>query len=748
MSNPDQLPTGSQVIHTSIIDTLVREYYASVYRLALAALQDSGAAQRAAERTFVAALLHLHRRFPPGDTRLWLYALALKAIHVEGHRLTRKPGIPPAPATPERRLWRTVDDLGSKERMLCVLHYVLCLKNSEAAALLHVGESAVRAQLEIFRSKFREILGDRGAALPEIAGNVPPGELSVEALPSMENRVAESLQKRWPAPLLSPAELEEVINRLKQLAAQERARQQRILPFRRLAIAIGVILLAVLCLFGGLIAWLVSSRSSAGAGQPTAIEGWATRAAPLPKVKPLTRRSDSEVILLRMQESSTLWNTLWIDSQKMAYGPQSYIGPPRMLHAQAWISQPDQSVEVMGLSGRAPSSIYMVLGDRSYYLNPTLAKSTTQKFSDSADSLLSSAWLRDMVYPGESTWAEGEGSVKAVKYEEIAGLHAVVTDWINPQGRREARLWLDAQTSLILRLQEYGGDDSRLLLSDTVVTEIAYNRASPPPSLSEALELKEPQITSEGSGIPPTQHPPTPSPTGAMTDRVPLSPEPAPARFDPTLSRLIFQFPMELSIANSPTATVDIPAELFADGYLLGSVKFGLPWVLRCDRSPDGQRLAFNTGTDGVSPPGDSLRWFNLKDPRAVYQPLPGLHVSSFVFSPDSRRLAVFGSGEGEWESGIYLLEIGTGEHQLLIHLAGAASLVWSPDGEFLALMGSMTEADRQAALVIHINTGQVAYRIEAEFLDDETSTDWPMASWGVEFPVEMGGMDQCAAPP
>jgi len=59
-----------------------------------------------------------------------------------------------------------------------------------------------------------------------------------------------------------------------------------------------------------------------------------------------------------------------------------------------------------------------------------------------------------------------------------------------------------------------------------------------------------------------------------------------------------------------------------------------------------------------------------------------------------------------------------------------------------------MTEADRQAALVIHINTGQVAYRIEAEFLDDETSTDWPMASWGVEFPVEMGGMDQCAAPP
>jgi hypothetical protein len=35
-----------------------------------------------------------------------------------------------------------------------------------------------------------------------------------------------------------------------------------------------------------------------------------------------------------------------------------------------------------------------------------------------------------------------------------------------------------------------------------------------------------------------------------------------------------------------------------------------------------------------------------------------------------------------------------------------------------------------------------------AEALAGEIPSDWPVTNWGVPFPVEMGGMEACAAPP
>jgi hypothetical protein len=169
---------------------------------------------------------------------------------------------------------------------------------------------------------------------------------------------------------------------------------------------------------------------------------------------------------------------------------------------------------------------------------------------------------------------------------------------------------------------------------------------------------------------------------------------------------------------------------------------------LRCERSPDGQRLAFNTGTDEIAPADDGLHWLNLKEPQSIYQPLPGLHATGFAFAPDSHRLAVFGYGEEPWKRGVYILDIGNGEYQFLMNLAYATSLVWSPDGQYLALIGSSTEEDYPTILVIHVDTAQIAYQGEVESLEGEKYVIGPMAGWEVEFPVEMGSMDQCAAPP
>jgi hypothetical protein len=92
-------------------------------------------------------------------------------------------------------------------------------------------------------------------------------------------------------------------------------------------------------------------------------------------------------------------------------------------------------------------------------------------------------------------------------------------------------------------------------------------------------------------------------------------------------------------------------------------------------------------------------------------------------------------------------VDIGTGESRLLLVVDQAHSLVWSPDGEFLALIGIPEGQDSPATLVLHVRTGQIAYQGPPGAID-QAPPDSPIAAWGSPFPVEMGGMDECAAPP
>jgi Tol biopolymer transport system component len=94
----------------------------------------------------------------------------------------------------------------------------------------------------------------------------------------------------------------------------------------------------------------------------------------------------------------------------------------------------------------------------------------------------------------------------------------------------------------------------------------------------------------------------------------------------------------------------------------------------------------------------------------------------------------------------VYLVDIATGESRLLLAAEDARSLLWSPDGEFLALVGRLPNQEQPASLVLHVRTRQIAYQGEPGMIG-ETPADSPIAAWGVPFPVEMGGMDACAAP-
>ena len=159
-------------------------------------------------------------------------------------------------------------------------------------------------------------------------------------------------------------------------------------------------------------------------------------------------------------------------------------------------------------------------------------------------------------------------------------------------------------------------------------------------------------------------------------------------------------------------------------------------------------RLAFNTFSDGASLPDDALRWLDLRDPAKLFEPLPGLHAGDFAFSPDSQKLAVFATGGNAEQAGVYLVTLATGDFSKVIALADAHSLLWSPDGEFLALTGVAEAGDDEQVLVLHLRSRQIAFQADPLPTGASLPVDWPIANWGVAFPVAPGDMQTCSNPP
>jgi hypothetical protein len=222
--------------------------------------------------------------------------------------------------------------------------------------------------------------------------------------------------------------------------------------------------------------------------------------------------------------------------------------------------------------------------------------------------------------------------------------------------------------------------------------------------------------------------------------------------FDPSGVRLVFQPSVDsaggpLALAariNDYTQAPTLATDLFGDGYYLGQAQFGLPWGLRCARSPDGLRLAFSSVSEGVAPSDLRLRWLDLREARRVYQPEINLLAESFAFAPDSARLAAFGGGL-DLADGIYIINLNSAEISRLMPAQSAHSLAFSPDGEFLAFIGQLSGEDAEALFVVHIRSRAIAFRSDPGTALDAAINQSPILGWGTAFPVETGGMETCA---
>jgi hypothetical protein len=288
-----------------------------------------------------------------------------------------------------------------------------------------------------------------------------------------------------------------------------------------------------------------------------------------------------------------------------------------------WFSQPGQSKQLAGPPDSLPFYHLIRTDGYVYFLDGFgddgfLSESTglIEYFDEDFE-------LRDLVFPGRADWIEREGRFRAAAREQVSGWDTVVVDWTNAAGGRELRLWVEPTTGVILRHQVFGGEDWQTLEEEIEVKALALDVDLP-------QELFDPRngwkggfaLDESGEPEPPGNWEPQtawwPAPGHEL-----LPYTPAPPGFDPATSRLTLQIPqppgLQWPIPNHRPTWFD----LFAGPYALGRVEFGNPFGLRCDRSPDGQWLAFAPGSHWLefrtSEPVEELRWLNLSDVENQY---------------------------------------------------------------------------------------------------------------------------------
>jgi Tol biopolymer transport system component len=167
-----------------------------------------------------------------------------------------------------------------------------------------------------------------------------------------------------------------------------------------------------------------------------------------------------------------------------------------------------------------------------------------------------------------------------------------------------------------------------------------------------------------------------------------------------------------------------------------------------CDRSPDGQKIAYVSEPTGAPGKNSSLHWFSLTEPESgVRQPLSSVHATHLAFAPDSLRMAVFGYDELSKLGAIYILELESGDYRLLLYQGNANSMLWSPDGEYLAFIGrGPGQQFSDEVIVMHVNSGQITNRSPVDYESNKAHPDW-IDDRGIEFPVDMGGLEACSIP-
>ena len=174
-SDPTALLSNCMAGDERAIETLVRQYEAGVFRLALSVLNDPMDAGEIAQETFITALKSLRSYRERSSFKAWLYTIALNlsrsrlrkrrrlerlrntlaaAFHLESQRLPQPEELV-IQNEKERMIWQVVSSMDDKHRIPLVLRYFLDLPIAEIAAMLATHEGTIHSRLHTARERLR-----------------------------------------------------------------------------------------------------------------------------------------------------------------------------------------------------------------------------------------------------------------------------------------------------------------------------------------------------------------------------------------------------------------------------------------------------------------------------------------------------------------------------------------------------------------------------------------------------------------
>ena len=452
-------------------------------------------------------------------------------------------------------------------------------------------------------------------------------------------------------------------------------------------------------------------------------------------------------------------NNLWLDVHLNYRGPQGYMGQAQTLRMQIWstfygeliAAGPDQAAPdiVFKMKFSQQGVIYVAKPGTG---NPWFVRSSSEVEIHQYDPLLSSIMNIQPYHWGDQlihTVLVGSGTV--------GDRPAYILKQFDLQGRLLRTIWVDQVSGFPLHIQVHDPHNPQRITSETLVTGLEINADIP-------QALFNPQIPWLGGYAKDSSGAPF-APGEGQSPWVITSPSrinppyiPVPASLNLATTPLQFQFEDAFSIFPDLDPVNLYQAEIFAGERYLGLARLPNPFFTLCARSPDGRYMAYAAaGTNipdiytGGSTPGSLIRWIDLSDPEMEHMPVANLQPFSFVFSPDGKQLAMYAE-DFDNRRGIYLVDLQNEEVRLLLSVNSATSLVWKPDGKQLAYISQSAGSQSSFSLVVlDVESGKVVSRQSFPAPGDTPAQNdqaWPPIKWGVPFPVEMGDLGACAAPP
>lgn len=190
-------------------------------------------------------------------------------------------------------------------------------------------------------------------------------------------------------------------------------------------------------------------------------------------------------------ESHKRWKRLRGDATVTLYPPPGVTAEPQTNIAQIWIEQPAKAKVIVAPPQSAPIHIFISDGVNARWdmepaqplpanLNEPFDPPTTPSdivYLHPLGGMLGTP-VSDLIFP--AGLAQRGGEYRLTGKEILAGRQTHVVEWGRAPGQLIDRFWVDVQTGVILRQQNYGKENSATPTSEIIFNFIEFDSALPP----------------------------------------------------------------------------------------------------------------------------------------------------------------------------------------------------------------------------------------------------------------------------